>query len=258
LVNLKLNKTYNMDCVTGLKLVDDEIIDLTVTSPPYDNLRDYHNLFDFESLAKELFRVTKKGGVVVWVVNDATIKGNRTLTSFRQAIYFQDIGFFVHDVMVYKKPNISLPGGSNRYHPQFEFMFVLSKGTPKTFNSIKDRKNVTAGSEETSYQTGKKRITQDFGKRTNIWEYNVGGFSSAEDKYARLHPAIFPEQLVEDHIKSWSNKGDLVLDPFMGSGTTSVVAKYLERAFIGFEISEEYCKIANERLKVRPQIGNWL
>ena len=74
---LERNRIYNMDCVDGMKMLDSGSIDLTVTSPPYDNLRMYKGYsFDFDAVAAELFRVTKDGGVVVWVVNDATIKGN--------------------------------------------------------------------------------------------------------------------------------------------------------------------------------------
>lgn len=264
---MKINDVYHMDCLDGMKDMDSNIIDLTITSPPYDDLRNYTGYsFNFEPMAKELYRITKFGGVIVWVVNDAVINGSETGTSFRQALFFKEVGFNLHDTMLYKKYNIPVPA-HGRYNQVFEYMFVLSKGKPKTFNPIKDRKNKTEGNIETTKFRQKDgsikksdvvRKTEVYGIRTNIWEYMVGGKHSAEDKYAKLHPAIFPEKLVEDHIKSWSNKGDLVMDPFCGSGSTLIVAKYLDRNYIGFEISEEYVKISKQRIESRPTIGEWI
>lgn len=245
------------DCLEVMKSISDKSIDLTVTSPPYDNLRDYNGYsFDFEGIAKELYRVTKDGGVVVWVVGDATINGSETGTSFKQALYFKDIGFNLHDTMIWKKPNFANPS-SNRYHQTFEYMFVLSRGKPKTFNSIKDRKNIYAGSlgsvgENTSTQVdGTKKIRErkvisEFGQRHNVWEINTSGQENMGK--AINHPATFPEKLVFDHIISWSNEGDVVLDCFLGSGTTGKVAKQLNRQFIGIEISSEYLEIAKKRI----------
>lgn len=257
---MKLNHIYCMDNVEGLrKHVPDESIDLSVTSPPYDNLRKYNGFeWDFESLAHELYRVTKPGGVVVWVVGDATINGSETLTSFKQAIYFKEVvGFNVHDTMIYHKKN-PLPVKSNRYYPCFEYMFVLSKGKPKTFNPIMEE-TVNPGGKLTTRQRGvdgANRKGHGYGKkrnplrpRYNIWSYNVGKNQTTTDDIAFQHPALFPDKLVEDHILSWSNPGDIVLDPFMGSGTTAKMATLNGRFFVGFEISEEYVEIANKRLE---------
>jgi len=264
---MKGYEVYHMNCVDGMKKMKPNVIDLTVTSPPYDNLRDYKGYeFDFKNIADELYRVTKKGGVVVWVVGDATIDSSETGTSFKQALYFKDIGFKLYDTMIYKKANIPVPSHS-RYNQVFEYMFVFSKGKPKTFNPIKDRKNKTEGSVEKSKFRQKNgeikkvdalRKTDAFGMRTNIWEYMPGSCHSGKDKYIKKHPAVFPEKLVEDHIKSWSNKGDIVLDPMCGSGTTLVVANYLERKWVGFDISEEYVKLAKKRLKSRPLVSKWI
>jgi site-specific DNA-methyltransferase (adenine-specific) len=245
------------DCLEVMKSLPDASIDLTVTSPPYDNLRTYNGYsFDFEGIAKELYRVTKDGGVVVWVVADATINGSETGTSFKQALHFKDIGFNLHDTMIWKKPNFANPS-SNRYHQTFEYMFVLSKGKPKTFNSIKDRKNIYAGNlgsvgENTSTQVdGTKKIRErkviaEYGQRHNVWEMNTSGQESMGK--AIEHPATFPEKLAKDHILSWSNEGDTVLDCFLGSGTTGKVAKQLNRQFIGIEISPKYLEIAKKRI----------
>ena len=263
---LEINKIYNMDCLEGMKRIPNGFVDLTVTSPPYDNLRTYNgnisqwSFAKFQGIVKELYRVTKQGGVVVWVVGDATIKGSETGTSFRQALFFMECGFRLHDTMIYAKNN-PVPLTHNRYEQQFEYMFVLSKGRPKTFNGLM-RVNKYAGRAEsgtfrhdgevlTNRNTSGKTRKQSL--RRNIWYYSVGKNSSTRDEIAHKHPAIFPEQLAQDHIISWSNEGDLVLDPFMGSGTTAKMAKLNNRNYIGFELSEEYCKIANERIsKTQP------
>ena len=262
-----------MDCLEGMKLLPDECIDLTVTSPPYDNLRDYNNevtwnFEKFQEIAKELFRVTKPGGVVVWVVGDATINGSETGTSFRQALYFKEIGFNLHDTMIYQKDACPFPE-TNRYYPMFEYMFVFSKGKPKTVNLIADKPNKRYGEKVASStqrqpdgktvkvsanKTDPTRTVKKYGVRGNVWQYSPGYNKSTKDKYAYKHPAIFPEQLAEDHIISWSNPGDIVLDPFLGSGTTAKMALLNNRNFIGFEISEEYCEIAEQRIsQIKPQ-----
>lgn len=253
---LELNKIYNMDCLDGMRLIDDNIVDLTVTSPPYDNLRKYNGFsWDFENVAKELYRITKDGGVVVWIVADATINGNETGTSFRQALYFKECGFNLHDTMIWNKKNCSSIGSLNRYENVFEYMFVFSKGKPKTANIIKDKPNKRAGEKQNSsirQQNGVvrktsgygKRAIAEFGRRSNVWDI----FPCKSNK-ERLHPAPFPEKLVQDHIITWSNECDLNLDPFMGSGTTGKLASINNRNYIGFEISKEYCDIANKRIK---------
>ena len=253
---LELNKIYNMDCVDGMKQLSDNSIDLTVTSPPYDDLRKYRGYsFDFESVAKELYRVTKGGGVVVWVVGDQTINGSESGTSFKQALYFKEVGFNLHDTMIYQKNVVTFPD-ANRYFNVFEYMFVFSKGKPKVVNFINDRKNKHVGVHtkktyrESNGELKSKvpKTIKENGRRNNIWLYDVGKNKSTKDNIAFEHPAIFPEQLVSDHIISWCNKGEIVLDPFMGSGTTAKMAIINNRNFIGFEISEAYCKIANKRI----------
>lgn len=251
-----LNEIHNMDCVDGMRLLPDNCIDLTVTSPPYDNLRTYNGFsWDFEGVAQELYRVTKDGGVVVWIVSDATVKRSETGTSFKQALYFKEIGFNLHDTMIWEKPTFTATGSlAVRYAPVFEYMFVLSKGKPKTFNPIKDKPNKTwgvtihgtirqkDGSVRKISGAGEK-VVQKYGQRHNVWHF-------PPEMSKRIgHPAPFPEQLANDHVISWSNDGDTVLDPFMGSGTTAVVCKKLNRNYIGFEISKEYFDIANERME---------
>jgi site-specific DNA-methyltransferase (adenine-specific) len=244
------------DCLEVMKTMPDASVDLTVTSPPYDNLRTYNGFnFDFEGIAQELYRVTKDGGVVVWIVGDATVKGSETLSSFKQAIHFNEIGFNVHDTMIWEKPNFSNPS-TNRYHQIFEYMFIFSKGKPKTFNPILDVKNkhVTGcvGKNTGRLPDGrmvdrKKNLGREFGMRRNIWRNNTVGQDFMCKKPP--HPAMFPEKLVHDHIVSWSNEGDTVLDCFLGSGTTGRMSKKLNRDFIGIEISQEYLNIAKERIE---------
>ena len=247
---------YNDDNINILKNLENDSIDLTVTSPPYDNLRDYHGYsFDFENVAKELYRVTKQGGTVVWIVNDATIDGSETGTSFKQALYFKEIGFNLSDTMIWCKDGFTDTGSLRyRYAGVFEYMFVFTKGYAKTFNPLKDRKNKHSGKEISGtirQKDGKTksinvngRTFSDYGIRFNIW--NIPPVRNHDEQTG--HPAQFPEQLARDHVLSWSNEGDTVLDPFMGSGTTGVVCKQTNRNFIGIEISKEYFDIAEKRI----------
>ena len=257
---LDVNKIYCGESSEVMKTFPDNCIDLTVTSPPYDNLRSYEGYtFDFEAIAQQLYRVTKKGGVVVWVVGDQTINGSETGTSFRQALYFMGLGFNLHDTMIYLKPNFSAVGSLQvRYAPVFEYMFVLSKGKLKTFNPIKDRKCKTVGSVKRGTircadgtmkrMSNKGRIQPEYGQRFNVWEI-------VPQTQKGKHPAPFPERLANDHILSWSNKGDLILDPMCGSGTVPKMAIENDRNYIGIEISEKYIPIIENRIKnAQPQL----
>lgn len=250
-----LNNIYNIDCLEGMKKLPDNSIDLVVTSPPYDNLRDYNGYsFDFEGIATELFRVMKDTGVVVWIVGDKIKKGNRSLTSFKQCLFFQQVGFKVHDVMIYRKKNTPFMR-SNAYTNCYEFMFVFAKNKIVTFNPIKT-KTVRHGIEKLVSNKKSDGVNNKVvGKLneektlTNIWDYAVGLGGSTNDKVAFKHPAIFPEKLAQDHILSWSNEGDIVFDPFSGSGTTCKMARLNNRKYLGMEISAEYTEISKERMK---------
>ena len=238
------NTINNVDCVKGMKTLKDKCIDMVITSPPYDNLRQYNGYsFDFKGVANELYRLLKDNSVVVWVVGDQTVKGSESGTSFKQALYFKEIGFNLHDTMIYKKNSSTFPAkrNGNRYTQIFEYMFIFSKGNPKA-NLICDKKNKWAGHKDFSGIL--KNPVPDKSPRTNIWEYTTS-FNDKND-----HPAVFPEKLVYDNLISWSDRKDLILDPFMGSGTTAKVALELDRKFIGFEISKEYCNIANKRIEL--------
>ena len=242
------------NCVDVMRRMPADSINLTVTSPPYDSLREYKGYsFPFEDIARQLYRVTAAGGVVVWVVGDR-IRGGRSLTSFRQAIFFQEIGFSAHDIMIYQKKNTPFMR-SNAYTNAYEMMFVLSKGKPATFNPLKTP-TVRHGSEMLPHNklpdgVNKKKRGQlkEEKTRANIWSYAVGLGGTTRDRIAFQHPAVFPEKLAEDHILSWSNRGDLVLDPMCGSGTTGKMALLRGRRFIGIDISAEYIEIARARLR---------
>lgn len=239
---MQINTIYNENCLDTMAKMPDSFIDLTVTSPPYDNLRTYNGYsFDFEAIAKELYRITKPDGIIVWVIGDATIAGSETGTSFRQALYFKELGFKLHDTMIYEKNSPAYPASknSNRYTQIFEYMFIFAKGSVLK-QLICDKPNKWAGHKDFSGKL--KNPVPDFSPRNNIWRY-VTSFNGVK------HPAPFPEQLAYDHVVSWSKQGQLVYDPFMGSGTTAVVAKQLGRDYIGSEISEEYCAVIEERLK---------
>lgn len=254
---MEVNKIYCWDCVEIMKEIEDWTIDMTITSPPYDNLRSYEwYSFDFEWTAKELYRITKECWVVVWIVNDATVNWSETWTSFRQALYFKEIWFNLHDTMIWQKNNFSNPS-FNRYHQIFEYMFVLSKWKPKTFNPLIDRKNVCVWWRPLWKTTRRQRdwwftlrwndrIVKEYWMRYNIWKWNT---TWQENMCKHIeHPATFPLWLVKDHIRSWSNEWDTVLDPFIWSWTTAVACEELNRNFIWIEISPKYCEIANKRI----------
>lgn len=252
-----MNSIIEGNCIEVMKSFDENSIDLTVTSPPYDNLRTYKGyVFPFEEIVEQLYRVTHLGGVVVWVVADATIRGSETGTSFKQALHFMEVGFNLHDTMIFQKTNPIPQIYRKRYSNIFEYMFVFSKGEVKTHNPIKidclhadlqlngtTYKNYSKGEqkrEKMAKPVNKKKI------KGNIWEYVVG--KKAEDQEAKEHPAPFPCALARDHINSWTNEGDIVLDPMSGSGTTCVSALQLDRRYIGIDMSPEYCELARKRI----------
>lgn len=242
------------DCLERMKEIHDGSVDLTVTSPPYDNLRTYAGTLAWnediwKSVISESYRITKDGGVVVWVVGDATIKGSETGTSFKQALYFKEVGFNLHDTMIWIKDGGGAVGSNKCYTQNFEYMFIFSKGKIKSTNLIYDKPNASFGKDKSGvgrrlangeHKVEKRKPSAEFSRRNNYWYI-------APQK--GQHPAIFPEQLANDHIISWSNEGDIVFDPFMGSGTTGKMAILNNRNFIGIEKVEEYFNIAKERME---------
>ena len=255
------NRIICGDCLEIMKELPDGCIDLTVTSPPYDNLREYKGyVFDFEGIAKQLFRITKQGGVVVWVVGDATVKGSETGTSFRQALHFKNIGFRLHDTMIYEKINY-IPLTHNRYEQAFEYMFVLTKKTLDSFNPIllscvtsgkyTHRRNTGRVKEAATRNRDEITTTKDSKYKSNIWQYVIGKLKGETG----VHPAPFPNELARDHIISWSNPGDIVLDPMCGSGTTCAMAKKLGRDYIGIDVAQEYVDITTKRVNFIDYYG---
>lgn len=268
-MSLSFNQVYHQNCIDGMNAMDAESVDLCVTSPPYDDLRTYNDSSKwdfnvFKDVAVALTRVLKPGGVIMWNVNDATINGSETGSSFRQCLYFMDeCGLKLHDTMIYQKTGTAFASGpkSVRYTQVFEYCFVLSKGKPKTINLIQDKKNKWAGIHSWGNATSRTKTGEmkdpgkhskpikEFGVRNNIWIIkNSGGFGQSS-KEAYKHPATMPEELARGHILTWSNPGDLVIDPFMGSGTTLAMAHENNRNFIGFEIDEEYYTMCQSRIK---------
>jgi DNA modification methylase len=244
-----------------MRTLPSESIDLVVTSPPYDDLRTYGgHSWDFYGVAWNLKWLLKPGGVIVWVVNDETKDGEETGTSFRQALHFKEIGLRLHDTMIWDKGTFRFPE-TTRYYPFFEYMIVASKGTPKTVNLLKDRKNKWVGAKvarasqvrevdgtlgsNAAFRNDPDRRFGEYGARGNIWQVNSTSLAGERSD----HPAPFPEALARDHILSWSNEGDVVLDPFSGSGTTARMAKDNGRRFIGIELNPEYVEISKKRLE---------
>ena len=253
---LKIDKIHCGDNCDLVAKIPRESVDLVVTSPPYDDLRQYGgHSWDFYGIAWQLARTLKPGGVIVWIVCDQTENGSESGSSLEQALHFKRIGLRLHDTMIWNKGSFTGVGSvSVRYGPSTEFMFVLSKGRPRVFNPIKDRRNNYSGkirkvntlrlpSGEMIRKTHEALPMEDFGIRFNVWD-----ISPENSNIKRVHPAQFPENLARDHIASWSNAGDLVLDPFSGSGTTCKAAKDLGRRYIGIEVNPEYCEMAELRI----------
>jgi DNA modification methylase len=248
---LELDTVICADNCETLAAMPAESVDLVVTSPPYDDLRTYGgHSWDFYGVAWLLKRVLKPGGVIVWNVGDATKDGNESGTSMRQALHFQQIGLNLTDTMVYQKQNYLPQSAPGRYDQAWEYCFVICKGAPKAANMLKDRRNAKAGQ---TYKTGGGRMkngetaelvtitAQEMGLRNNVWSYPVGGYDNG-------HPAPMPEAMAQDCVATWSNPGDVVLDPFAGSGTTLKAAKELNRRFIGIEINPDYVEICQRRI----------
>ncbi len=252
-----MNTITCCDCVEGLAKLPDDSIPLTVTSPPYDRLRTFAG-WNFERAAEELYRVTAEGGVVGWVVQDGFVKGRRTLTSFKQAIHFADLGFWLWEVLIVKAESYQLPT-KGRYVSIFHYCFVLTKGRPKTVNLLRDKPNKCVGMMKRKwYRRGPDGAMRrgdlpqpiaPYGRRSNVWEYATGFNTTTKDKEAFAHPALMPEALARDLIVSFSNPYDVVLDPFAGAGTTAKMAMLSGRRWLGFEINAEYVAIANDRLR---------
>jgi site-specific DNA-methyltransferase (adenine-specific) len=257
---IELSTIHHENAIDTLARMPDEVLDMTIASPPYDDLRDYNGYhFPIEEITEGLFRTTRKGGVVIWVVADRTVNGDESLSSFEHAFSFRRAGFKVHDTMIYAKNNPIPSDCGKRYRQMFEYMFCFAKGSPKTFNPITEPTK-SAGQKIKAFritEAGRGNVPdEDIGREIkaerklgNIFYYNVGT-ASARDKVAFEHPAIFPEQLVEDQIITWTNPGDLVYDCFMGSGTTAKVAEVLGRRWLGSEVSADYIDIARRRLAV--------
>ena len=253
---IELDKIYCCDCLEGMKMIPDGSVDCIVTSPPYDNLRKYGGIGEgwtfeaFQAIAKEIARILTDGGVCVWIVQDGCVNGSETGTSFRQALWFMECGLGLYDTMIWEKPSPQAPT-EGRYYDVFEYMFVFCKGKkPSHMNLLCDHKNKSAGSvsnketrscAEGRKTTGEKRVVKEFSRRFNVWQISRENNGSG-------HPAVFPYALARDHVVSWSNEGDTILDPFMGSGTTAIACIKEKRHFVGFELNEDYYKMACKRI----------
>lgn len=252
------------DCLDVMRTMPDNSVDLVLTSPPYDNLRTYNDTLSdwteekWQGVLREIYRLIKDGGVCVWIVADATVNGSETGTSFRQALYAKECGFRLHDTMIWNKGGFTATGSLRvRYGSVFEYMFVFSKGSPSYFNPLRDRKNVSFGRKKhgtirtrdgsIKSVSSKGRIFNEYGQRFNVWEQSNTG------RAGTVHPATFPVKLAEDHVKSWTRPDAVVLDPFMGSGTTGIACANLGRQFIGIEREPEYFRIAEARINHTPK-----
>ena len=246
---------YLGDCLEILPTLGN--VDAVVTSPPYDNLRKYggHAPVDTFAAITEISNCLSRGGVCMWNVKDETRDGSETGTSFRQALHAMDSGLNLHDTMIYVRRGVTFPD-ANRYLPAFEYMFIFSNGSPRHFNGIKDRRNRYAGTvihgtdrqSDGSLAARKCSSSEvpEYGLRYNWWELHNAQAGNGE---FGGHPAPMPYPMAHGHIQTWTDNGETILDPFMGSGTTGVACAKLGRKFIGIEIEPKYFDIACKRIE---------
>ena len=254
----KTNVIHTGNCTDILSQYPDDFFDLTIFSPPYDDIRNYHGYtLDMNSLGNELFRTTKEGGIVIMITQDQTKNFKKSLTSFRTIIDWCDnIGWKLFECVIYKKDGRPGVFWEKRFRVDHEYIPIFFKGDkPKYFN--KDSVKVPCKYKgrilnsflervgDKSVRSKKQMIVPDTKCRGTIWFFN----RDLNLNLKRKHPAVFPDQLPYDFIQVFTEKGDIVLDPMIGSGTTAVMAKLLERNYVGIDISKEYCDIAKERVK---------
>ena len=271
-----IDRIARCDCIEGMRALPDACIPMTLTSPPYDSIRDYggHEWSPkvFRAVAEELYRVTTPGGVVVWVVQDQVLDGRESGTFSRQRLYFEEVGFGVYSTMIMVSNGFRLPQG-RRYVNQYQYAVVLSKGRPRSVTLLRDRPNSTAGESSKgkvrsrdgvlSLRRYSDRVVAEYGRRSNVWIYDVGWAKSTGDDYAFEHPAVMSEKMAEDHILSWSKPGDFVFDPFLGSGTTCKMALLNDRHYLGFEVHRPFYQVAVRRMQDahaehRRRLDAWL
>jgi len=261
---MELNKILKGDCLELMENIEDKSIDMIITSPPYDDIKNYNynlnwNFGIFKLISNEMNRVLKDGGVIIWVVNDKTQNGSESLSSFKQVIFFNELGLKLYDTMIYKKLNYT-PLTHRRYEQEFEYMFCLSKGIPKTFNPIKIKCKYGGTKSRGSpsfYKSNNDNLTKinkyiinNEKIKGNIFEYNTGSLTNIKLN----HPAVFPLELVNDQIISWSNENDIILDCFAGSGTTAIACINTNRNYILMEKEEKYIDIINDRIKNHTKV----
>jgi site-specific DNA-methyltransferase (adenine-specific) len=256
--DVELNKVYQQDCIVGMRKIPDGAIDLVVTSPPYDNLRDYNGYsVDLNETGKNIYRILKDGGVAVMVIQDQTKNFGKSLTSFRTIVDWCDnVGFKLFECVIYRKNGTEGAWWKNRFRVDHEYMPIFLKGEkPQYFNkdSLKVKSKhggkIMTGfaNRKTNGETGKSitKAINEMKCRGTVWDYLMAG---DKDPVKRKHPAPFPDKIPFDFINCFCPPNGIVLDPFVGSGSTVVGAKKLNRSFIGFDISEEYCNLTRKRL----------
>jgi site-specific DNA-methyltransferase (adenine-specific) len=256
---LSLNRIYCTDCVEGMKQIPGSSIDLVVTSPPYDSIRNYNGFtFDLHATGQGIHRVLRDGGIAAMVLQDQTSNFGKSLTSFRTVLDWCDnIGFKLFECVIYRKYGPEGAWWRNRFRVDHEYMPIFLKGNrpnyfdkePLKIPSKHGGKVMTgSGSRRTDGKTNHAvtRMINPTKCRGTVWDYLMAG---DKDPIKRKHPAPFPDQIPKDFIGCFCPPGGIVLDPFMGCGSTAMAALALGRRFIGFEISPEYCSLAEERMK---------
>lgn len=248
------------DACEILPTIRESSVDLTVFSPPYDGLRDYKGKpsFDMAVLGREILRVTKEGGVCCMVIQDATKNGAKSLTSFRTACLFADLGWRLFECCIYSRAGVPGAWWTKRFRVDHEYIFIFTRGDglPRRFDKTSlmvesKYAGITAGGTKRTtkgdFVAIKKTVISPLKCRGTIWHYAAS--NTERNKTKSEHPATYPDSLARDIISCFSKEGDLVLDPMMGSGTTGIASVNMGRRFLGIEISVQYMEIAKRRFR---------
>lgn len=251
---------YNLDCLEAMAILPDQSINLTVTSPPYNIGKEYENLLPLddyinwcEKWITEVYRLTLYDGAFWLNLGYLSIK-NRAKAIPISYLLWDKIPFYLIQEIVWNYG--AGVAGSKFFSPRNEkFLWYVKNTEAYTFNldDIRDP-NVKYPNQK---KNGKIKVNPLGKNPTDVWEFpKVTSGQNRSSKERTAHPAQFPSAVIQRIITASSHENEIVLDPFLGSGTTAMVALDLNRLVIGFEIRQDYCDIAANRIETFLQDKN--
>ncbi len=269
-INIKTDEInlYQGDCLELLTMMDDSSVDLIVTSPPYadQRKRTYGGIAPdkyvdwFSPIAEQLLRVLKPSGSFVLNIKEKVVNGERHTYVLELILKMRELGWLWTEEYIWHKKN-SFPGKwPNRFRDSWERCLHFTKN--RKFAMYQEAVMVPVGDwknerlkklSSRDMMRDESRVGSGFGKNISNWQgremaYPTNVLHMATECGNKGHSAAFPEVLPEWFIRLFTTEGDVVLDPFAGSGTTLVAASRLSRKSVGFELLDEHCQVAKERL----------